>query len=251
MAEYLVYFTVGHNPEFAKLLKLCVKSIEMTNDMSKIDICIMSDAEYTTKYLGDISANFHTTEPTNSPEKSSMRKLEVFNIENIMNYKRILFLDCDIVVTKSLLPIFERATDINKLYVFEETHYNAPHTSICFSHLTYTPEELKMLKDNNILGFNCGQFLFTPTSQMKTIFDEMVVKMASFTGKYFYEQSFMNVFFNLNHELTERKMLQDFVRIFPQNKEKYPTKTIIHFTGTDSSSKYSGMMYVFPSEKGI
>lgn len=243
MPEYLVYLTVGYNPEFSKLVDLCVKSILATNDKSMIDICIMCDNHYV-QYISHLPVKIHITGTNTTPVISSMRKLEVFNIPNIEKYKKILFLDGDILVTKSLVPIFEAATDINKLYVFEERDYNDPHTSIYFSHLTYTPEELNILEKRNIKGFNCGQFLFTPTTEMKNHFSNIIQKMNNFDGQFHYEQSFMNVYFNLNHTLTDRNMLQEHVKIYPEYKTHYPSKTIIHFTGTTEYTKLERMVSI-------
>lgn len=242
MPDYLVYLTVGYNPEFSKLVDLCVKSILATTT-SNIDICIMCDEQYF-QYISHLPVKVHITGTNNTPVIASMRKLEVFNIPGIEKYKKVLFLDGDILVTKSLLPIFEAVTDITKLYVYEEAEYENPHTSVYFSHLTYTPLELQFLKDNNIKGFNCGQFLFTPTPQMKQIFSGIISRMNNFNGQFHYEQSFMNVFFNINHNLTDRTMLNKHVQIYPEYKTRYPSKTIIHFTGTTQYTKLERMVSI-------
>jgi alpha-N-acetylglucosamine transferase len=242
MPDYLVYLTVGYNPEFSKLVDLCVKSILATNDTSKIDICIMCDEHYA-QYINHLPVKIHTTGSNTTPVVASMRKLEVFNIPDIYKYKRVLFLDGDILVTKSLLPILESATDIDKLYVFEETQYENPHTSIYFSHITYTPDQIRILDSNNVKGFNCGQFVFTPTPKMKQHFSNIIQKMNNYKGQFHYEQSFMNVYFNLNHKtITERTMLQEYVQIYPEYKTEYPSKTIIHFTGTTEYTKLERMV---------
>jgi len=243
MPDYLVYLTVGYNPEFSKLVDLCVKSILATNDTSNIDICIMCDDQYS-QYIRHLPVKIHITGTNATPVIASMRKLEVFNIPGIEKYKKILFLDGDILITKSLLPIFEAATDPTKLYVFEEIEYDNPHTSIYFSHVTYTPEELKMFEDNNIKGFNCGQFLFAPTPDMKQHFMNIITKMNNFKGQFHYEQSFMNVYFNTNPTLTDRTMLQEHVKIYPEYKTYYPSKTIIHFTGTTEYTKLERMVSI-------
>lgn len=242
MADYLVYLTVGYNPEFSKLVDLCVNSILEVGG-NGIDICIMCDCDYV-EYVKHLPVKFHITGTNNSPVIASMRKLEVFNIPGIEKYKKVLFLDGDILVTKSLIPIFEAATDFSKLYVFEETDYENPHTSVYFSHVNYTPEQLKFLEENNIKGFNCGQFLFTPTPMMKQIFSTIIKNMNNFTGEFHYEQSFMNVFFNINHQLTDRTMLQNHVQIYPEYKTHYPSKTIIHFTGTTQYTKLERMVSI-------
>ena len=244
MPDYLVYLTAGYNPEFSKLVDLCVKSILATHDRSKIDICIMCDEHYV-QYVNHLPVKIHITGTNTTPVMASLRKLEVFNIDDIYKYKKVLFLDGDILVTKSLLPIFEAASDPAKLYVFEEDEYKTPHTSVYFSNMTYTPEELKILEENNIKGFNCGQFLFTPTPEMKQHFTNIILKMNNFKGEFHYEQSFMNVYFNLQHTLTDRTMLKEHVKIYPEYNTYYPSKTIIHFTGTlDKYTKLERMISI-------
>jgi len=226
---YLVYLTVGHDPFFAKLVELCVNSILATTDNSKIDICIMCSSDYQ-QYVSHLPVKIHLTGWTESAMLSSMRKLEVFNVQNIFDYERVLFLDGDIIVQKSLIPLFEAVTDSSKLYIFNE-YYKGQHNHIYFSLLQYTSEELQYLDDNNIIGFNCGQFIFTPTLEMKDHFTNIIHKILNHKGEYFYEQSFMNVYFNMRHTMLDNKLLNDYVRLFPDDGVAYDDKTIIHFAG--------------------
>ena len=226
---YLVYLAVGHDPFFAKMVEICVKSIIATTDNSKIDICIMCDSEYQ-QYVSHLPVKIYLTGKSATAMGSSMRKVEVFDIPNIHDYERVLFLDGDIIVTKSLIPLFEAATDSEKFYVFKE-HWQNQHSHIFFSLLQYTQEELKYLNDNNIVGFNCGQFLFTPTLEMKEHFHNVINSINNHKGDYFYEQSFMNVYFNKRHTMLENTLLNEYVRLFPEHNILYDTKTIIHFAG--------------------
>jgi alpha-N-acetylglucosamine transferase len=125
---YLVYLTVGHDPFFAILVELCVNSILATTDNSKIDICIMCSSDYQ-QYVSHLPVKIHLTGWTESAMLSSMRKLEVFNVQNIFDYERVLFLDGDIIVQKSLIPLFEAVTDSSKLYIFNE-YYKGQHNHI-------------------------------------------------------------------------------------------------------------------------
>ncbi len=229
VADYLIYLTAGYDPEFSKLTQLCIQSIREHNDMSKIDIVILCDKEYS-RYLVDFGSNIHITETNTTAMMSSMRKLEIFSWPKVKDYKRVLFLDSDIIVSKSLIPIFESADNEHILYVFEES-YVSPHGSQYFSLLNYTSEQETMLNNKNIKGFNCGQFLFTPNESMENHFEEILKMIKNHNGSYYYEQSFMNVYFNLRSELTNRTLLNEHIQLFPDHNVLYPTKTIVHFTG--------------------
>lgn len=229
--EFLVYLTCGYDPNFAKLTKLCVESIRRFSTMDRIDIAIFCDNEYK-KYVESLDTIIHITGANPTPVISSIRKLEIFNMPNVRKYKRILFLDSDIVVTGDLLKLFEASLDIDKdiFCVFEEDYAN-PHRTKWFSLMNYTEEQIVKMDTSGICGFNCGQFLFSPTETIAEHFRAIIQMINVHKGPFHYEQSFMNVWYNLLSELTDRTFLKDYVQIYPDHMRFDPTKMVTHFNG--------------------
>jgi lipopolysaccharide biosynthesis glycosyltransferase len=251
----LIYFTIGFDAGFSNLLTLCIESIKRYNPNPTFDIVIMCDQNYieNIKHLKDTNQNnlniqIYLTEQNNTPQECSMRKLEVFNVvPNIMNYSKVLFLDCDIIINGSLNELFDQQLIENKLYIFEE-NFKDPHTSEYFSHYDYTPDQLNFFNEHNILGFNTGQFMFVATNSMKEHFETIIQHTRNHKGAFYYEQSFMNVYFNLRPELRDSTLLKKYVTLYPDHTKYIPTVVIVHFNGDGSvggSVKLSKMKHYF------
>ena len=105
---------------------------------------------------------------------------------------------------------------------------------------------------NNIYPFNCGLFAFINTADMKKHFSNILDVIKTHTGIYYYEQSFMNVYFNrLN--LTNLTVINptncvlgihiDKIPILILDKNKY-CKKIFHFSATrEADSKLREMIW--------
>lgn len=226
--DFLIYLTVGYHPYFSRLTEFCIRTIRENNDMNRIDICVMCDEPYR-KHVEDIQdVTFFETAPNPKPDIASMRKLEVFDIPNIMNYKKVLFLDSDIVVCGDLIStVFSNPLEDGILYTLEET-FKEPHRSAFFSNFTYTEQDILRLNADGKRGFNCGQFVFAPTETMKQHFHNIRDMVRTHKGSYYYEQSFMNVYFNLNG-CSDGTLLARFAKIYPNRDTFDPTKVIVHF----------------------
>jgi len=61
----------------------------------------MCDSEYQ-QYVSHLPVKIHLTDKSETAMISSMRKVEVFSIQNIFDYERVLFLDGDIIVRLQL-----------------------------------------------------------------------------------------------------------------------------------------------------
>jgi hypothetical protein len=125
---------------------------------------------------------------------SSMKKLRIFEYD-ISNYKKVLFIDSDIIVDIDLNGIFSNIV-AEKLYAGIESFQYDFHTKPWHSLLNYTEEDLDFFKENRIFVFNCGLFGFLNSHKMKTHFSNILSMIENYEGEYYYEQSFMNVYFN-------------------------------------------------------
>lgn len=202
MSKNLVYFTVGYNPEYLQLTKLCVNTLlQFTND---IDIMVMCDSEFkpfVEKALPMV--NIHLTNENKSAVESSMRKLEIFNYKNVDMYKNILYLDSDIVVCGDLNVIIDRELEDGILYVKKETDNTERLRDLTFGLCKYTEEDMRMFKETNRHPFSAGHFLFKNGNMMREHFKNIITFISSWNDRYFYEQSFLNHYFQLNGQYND------------------------------------------------
>lgn len=201
MSKELVYFVIGGDPKYVKLLEFCINSIRNYNTT---DILVMTDKNYAS-YLKNLPiTHLHITPENKTADQVSMRKVEIFSVPVLSNYEKILYLDCDIAVTGSLMPIFDILKSNDKIYVLkenfgkEEKVYNSE-----FWHCRKAPHSLETIKyfiENNVYVFSAGQFAFRNSLEIKTHFDNVIKEIQKGYDRkiHFYEQSFMNDYFNQN-----------------------------------------------------
>ena len=76
--------------------------------------------------------------------------------------------------------------------------------------------------------FNCGIFLFANSEEMDQDFSSIKILVNEYSGKFFYEQSIMNYFFNLKGNVDYSIITNENYIMFAQNKQ-YLGSAIYHF----------------------
>lgn len=194
----LVYYTLGFNEVYLKMLYLSIISLNKYNTIDAIVICDETLLEKCQEILKQFdNVKIYSCTGCHDAMSSSMKKLEIFSYD-ITKYEKILFVDCDILIHLNLDNIFENIKQ-NKLYAYNEEKRFLFHIMPFHSLRDYTGDELKFLYDNNVKVFNAGLFGFLNNEVMKQHFDNILNMVENFTGEYYYEQSFMNKYFNLKN----------------------------------------------------
>ena len=106
---------------------------------------------------------FETNDSYNSLDAACKARLDLFNLPSVNKYKKILYLDTDIIITGDLTPIFTLPrADI--LYVLrEDTIDDVHHGSVLFGH------EVNNYHDRS--AFTSGILLFNNCLTIKWLFD--------------------------------------------------------------------------------
>lgn len=130
-----------------------------------------------------------------SPVEASMHKVRIFDYD-IMKYKAVLFCDTDILFQSSLKPILDNFKNDSILYTYTKMQDFRAHKMKYFSFNHYTEDDIALFREKNIKVFNAGTFGFAPSAIMKTHFENILKMIEDHTGEFYYEQPFMNVYFN-------------------------------------------------------
>lgn len=248
----LVYYTIGFNLQYLDLLYLSIQSLRNQNFQHVLIICDESMIDQCAEKLKSFSSiKIVPCADSISAMDSSMKKLLIFNYD-ISKYFKILFIDSDILVNTKLEQIFTGIKD-HKLYAGAEHKSMILHNEKWHSFQTYTENDIKFFYNNKIYPFNCGLFGFISTIGMKQHFSNILEMVKNHSGHYWYEQSFMNVYFNkLN--LVDTKVINETnymlgieVGNLPRStswlQPKYNNK-IFHFTSSNGSeAKLNDMIY--------
>ncbi len=226
----LVYYTLGYNEKYFDVMYLSIKSLIYHN--KDIDIFVLLDESIMNRAneLESIpNLKVFSCDNSSGPQEASMRKLTIFDY-NIEEYDSVLCIDADILINSNLNNLFEKISTTDKLCAYAESKDTNLHNYIYWSLNNYTPQNLEYFKNNNIYGFNAGLFGFKPTYIMKLHFSNICGLIKAHTGPFFYEQSFMNYYFNLSNNVNLDIITEDIYQLFPKINVDYGSK-IVHFTG--------------------
>ena len=116
----LIYYCVYFDTGYVDLFYLSVETIIKHSDVN-FDILIITDKETQQlikklKFSKKINFNFLLTPTPKDGVAASFNKLKIFSYKNIDLYKKILFLDCDVLAIKNIKSIFEKKLNANTLY---------------------------------------------------------------------------------------------------------------------------------------
>jgi hypothetical protein len=195
----LIYYTI-FGDDYVKLLDESLKTILIKTPIINFDILVIADIKTQEKInLLDSFKKFNTfflTVPACvDGVEASMNKLKIFDFEFINNYRKVIFLDADIIALKDMNILFDKVMDANKLYVINsplvgKTSFRGPYHGLLFN-VDYFCHLAEL---QNSLPFNAGQFAFINSSTMNTHFKNIRNFSVNWPSMYFFEQSFMNVY---------------------------------------------------------
>jgi len=236
----LIYFTLFHNEEYLILLNFLLGTL-LKQNFKNFELLFITDRAMYEKLksidlLKKFVWNYTLVNGVTNSVDSSMQKLKIFEWENVNQYKNILFLDLDILVVGDLSKLFNNKKIKNDVfYGATHNHDQYLHTTVYHSLIDYTKDELKNFTEKKISGINAGQFFIRNTKTMQKHFENINNFIKVWDGRYFFEQSFINYYFNLL-EIADTNTLKNefqFVSINENECEKnFGSDTVfVHFMG--------------------
>jgi lipopolysaccharide biosynthesis glycosyltransferase len=173
-------------------------------------------------------------------------KANIFDYPKINQYKKVLFMDVDIIVQNDISRLFDEFKPKDGiLYALHEQ--NGTHFTKFWSLLNYTREDIKDFYKRGIISFNVGTMMFSVTKKMR-MHHENLKNLIKTVNSPFYEQSLYNYYFNKAFAI-DTNFFQNKVVIFPVSGAYYMHPTFVHFAGignypmkTIEMTKYSKIL---------
>lgn len=256
----LIYTTIGFSEKYAECVIYFLQSIEHFTIQIDFDILIICDLNMH-KNVGEMiekNVGKHILEKISfllcpqsiHPMMASVQKLSIFDYQIIHQYKNVLYIDLDVLCLKNINELFNEF-DIyyeniqypqknELLYVSKESNKTEDHILKWWSMEDYTHNDLEFFKNKQIYPFNAGIFAFKTTHSMKTHFQnvwEMIKESIKNNKLYFYEQAYMNVYFNRRNLICSQFFNIDNYVLSPTKDVLYQNK-IIHFCGSPGNANY-------------
>lgn len=215
----LIYYSLYLSDQYVTLALKSLKSILDNTARTDFEVLFITDEPTKAKLISSeitsrIPCNYLITKTPQTGVGASINKLLINRFERLNEFKKILYLDCDVICIKDIGQIFDNELNANKLYVVRND-FNKIQSFCAMSHgLMYlTDKDARFIIDNtDVVPFNAGQFLFLNTEKMRAHFNNVRWLINVWPGFYFFEQSFMNHYFALNG-LTDQNLLAQYVSL--------------------------------------
>ena len=166
---------------------------------------------------------------TKTVEKACKARLDLFDLlvaaNGKCNYKKILYLDTDIIVKGDLKAIFDLCQK-DKLYVLEEGSIDSD-TDFWGKTLFLNAGDLELY--TNKTAFTSGILLFNNSVKMKELFSAIKKDMIERPFKFYCQDQPYIVYNAFKYDLYDNQVLKPFV--VNNDHDVFSSKTIHHFPG--------------------
>ena len=251
----LLYFSLGFDPRYITMAKACLRSISVhTSHKFKLDVLLISDSDAVQREFERTFCNFrfHTFEvpPARDGIEASMQKLRVFEWENIWEYSDVLYLDADIVFDDvDIREAFRLKLDPSKIHsVIHDGAVLETHRTVFHTIKSYDKEELERFREAKLMPFNAGQFMFKVNECMSQHFSNVSWLSRTWQKQFFFEQSYLNYYFNSNLA-SDTTVMSPIFSLFYIGQDaiaslERKSKKVVHYAGEacDSRTKIEFLM---------
>ncbi len=164
-----IFISVFTTVNYVKMLYMLLESLYIFGNLNdNIDILIYT----TTEYMNMIKQSnlycknmvFEINDNYNDVDSACKARLDLFDLESVKLYEKILYLDTDILVKKYINKLFE-LVEKEILYVLEEGFIDHPNDSWGY---TLFGDEVHKYEDKS--GFTSGILLFKNCETIKNLF---------------------------------------------------------------------------------
>jgi len=264
----LLYYAV-FGVDYSMLLELSLKTLINNKQNKNFDVLFITDI-YTLKIirtfecLKEFNWDYCIVNQPMDGIDASIYKLYIYSYSKINNYSKILFLDTDVICKGDFVGIFDKCAKgkfevvLSPVMRRELSHFFGARKCATLSHslVFFTEKNKEYILKYNPPVFNAGHFYFENTKQMQEHFKNILWLMKIWPSAYFYEQSFMNHYFNLNG-LASYNIINEHIAVtmtvpsvshgIPEifEKQHEDRHALIHFAGTPTfgRNKYHFITY--------
>ncbi len=221
-----IFICLFNNKEYLKLLNLLLESIFIHNDLYGIEILIYTNTYFMNKikqsHLMYPFIKFEVNDTYNDVNLACKSRLDLFYLNSINRYEKILYLDTDILIKNDLQEVFDLCED-ELLYVLEEGIVNDTRNFYGIS--LFNSIEFEEHKGKT--AFTSGIMLFKNCDKIKSFFnivrddiikrpynfncyDQPYIVYNAFIYQIYNNQSLKNVAVNLNNDINSKYTIHHF-----------------------------------------
>ena len=226
MSKTIIYSCVFFNKKYIDLINLLLKSYKLFGNFSDdVDYLIICNTDFQ-KEIKTIFDNLNISGKIwgidlKTKFEAGYSRLKIFDYPDINLYNKILYLDCDILVTNSINKILDFQLE-NKLYALGQGNTN---------HLFWGSQFFN--KNPNCSAFTTGILLFNNNIIIKDLFSQILLHIHNHITRRLsiptcLDQPFI-VYHAVKNNLYDNQKL---INIVINNPNNFNNETISHFPGS-------------------
>jgi hypothetical protein len=184
MSKKCIFITVFMNEHYIKLLFMLLESIYLFGNLDEYtDILIYTSTNFMeiiskSNFYSD-KIKFEINDDYNDLYNSCRARLDLFNLKLVENYKKILYLDTDILIKGEINKVFDLANE-DLLYALSEGQIY--HESNSWGRILFGDE---VFNYSDPSAFTSGILLFNNCEKIKFLFDKINEDMINRPESYF------------------------------------------------------------------
>ena len=225
MTKTIIYSCVFFNEKYIHLINLLLKSYKLFgNSPDDVDYLIICNTDFQNKIKAifdnlNISGKIWCIDLKTKFEAGYSR-LKIFDYPNINLYSKILYLDCDILVTNSINNILDFQLE-NKLYALQEGNTKHRYWGSKFFD-----------KNPNCSAFTSGILLFNNNIIIKDLFSQILLHIHNHITSMLPIPACLDQPFIIYHAVKNNLYdNQKLINIVINNPNDFNNQTISHFPG--------------------
>ena len=227
-----IFICIFNNENYIDMFYLMLESIYMFGKLdNNTDILIYTSFYFSEKIKQHNLYNvdkikFEINNNYNTIDTACKSRLDVFTLESIYKYSKILYLDTDIIIKNSINKVFDIIDD-DILYVLEEGNLNYINEEDWWGRNLFTESEINSYSDTS--AFTSGILLFNNCEKIKVLF-EKIKEDINIRPLFFncYDQPYI-VYNSFKYNLYNNKLLKNFAVNNDTSNDN--NKVIYHFPG--------------------
>ena len=219
-----IFICVFNNENYIKMFYILLESLYIYGNLNdNTDILLYTSTSFMNiiknHYLYNKNICFEINDTYDNIDKACKARLDIFNLESINNYSKILYLDTDILIKNDINKVFDIIKE-DILYVLEEGYIddsldkkgNKPFEPFCSNDcwgclLFDLNNELDNYEDKS--AFTSGILLFNNCEKIKDLFNKINEHINSSPYKFgTYDQPYI-IYNAFKYNLYNNKLLKD------------------------------------------
>ena len=239
-----IFICLFNNPNYINMLFLLLESIQLYGLLEDTEILIYTSIQFMKVIklcpfpIVSKLTHFEINDTYKTVEKACKARLDLFNLQSVQKYSKILYLDTDIIVKGDLNPLFDLCQK-DQLYTLEEGSIDS-NSDFWGKTLFLNAKDLDLYTNKS--AFTSGILLFNNCEKIKNLFSRINQDLNKRPFKFYCHDQPYIIYNAFKYDLYDNQILKEFA---VNNDHDINSSKIIHHFPGDPGLHVHKLKYMF------